>query len=332
MIDPLVDWLAALNGYAGTLAWVVLVAFLAGVVLERYDETWAERAYVGAWIVLSGYWLTYVHYFVFAQKSITEGVGVVIAIPLSIYVAYLIANGRRRLFVVSRAIAFAWLFFLPLSSLAFVRRPLIQTVTSHTDFVLGMLGDQYRLGDWYPYLPAGLELPDGSTLSGQADLPEKHFPYRNTFLYSPGGHPITYTIRLACTGIGSMAIFVGLIGAVRGSLRQKAKAMGVAIGVIYVLNIVRNVFIAHTLGNQRLHIFPELIMSLFSASDPYLVSYYIGDRILAQFGSVFALIAITWLVLRWVPDVLSVVEEGLYVITGTEYDLRDALDIESADN
>ena len=331
MIGTVVDWLAALNGYAGTLAWVVLFAFLAGVVLERYDETWAEHVYSGAWIVLAGYWLAYVHYFIFAQKSITEGVGVVLAIPLSLYVAYLLANGRRRLFVLSRAVGFALLFFLPLSALPFVRRPLIETVTNHTDFVLGLLGDTYRLGDWYPYLPDGTELPDGSTLTGQGELPEKHFPYRNTFLYAPDGHPITYTIRLACTGIGSMSIFVGLIGAVRGSIRQKAKAIGVAIGVIYVLNIVRNVFIAHTLGNQRLHVFPDVIMSLFSATDPYLVSYYVGDRILAQFGAVFALIAITWLVVRWVPDVLTVVEEGLYVVTGTEYDLTDALDVETDD-
>ncbi|WEL17508.1 Exosortase [Halorhabdus sp. SVX81] len=332
MIETVVDWLAALNGYAGTLAWVVLAIFLAGVILERYDETWAQRVYAGAWIVLAGYWLAYVHYFVFAEKSITEGIGVVIGIPLSLYVAYLIANGRRRLFVISRAVAFAWLFFLPLSSLPFVRQPLIETVTVHTDFVLGLLGDNYFLGDWYPYLPAGLDLPGGYELPTQNDLPGKHFPYRNTFLYAPDGHSITYTIRLACTGIGSMSIFVGLIAAVRGSLRRKAKAIGVAIGVIYVLNIVRNVFIAHTLGNQRLHIVPDIVMSLFSTNDPYMVSYYVGDRILAQFGSVFALIAITWLVVQWVPDVLTVVEDGLYVVTGTEYDLKDALDVESSDH
>ena len=328
MVSPIIDGLAALHGYAGAIAWVVLAVFLAGAIFERYDEDRGILVYATGWVVLAGYWLSYVHYFVFAQKSITESAGVIVGIPLSLYVAYLLVNGRDRLLVLSRVVTFAWLFFLPLSALAFVRRPLIEITTAHTDFVLSLIGDNYRLGDWYPVLPSGLELPGGSTLSTESTLPDKNFPYRNTFLYAPDGHAVTYTIRMACTGIGSMAIFVGLIGAVRGSLRAKAKALGAAIGVIYVLNIARNVFIAHTMGNQRLHIFPDLIMSLFSAEDPYLVSYFIGDRIIAQFGSVIALIVITWLVVRWVPDVLRVVEEGLYLVTRREYDLKSALNVD----
>ncbi|WP_181686882.1 archaeosortase A [Halorhabdus salina] len=331
MVAPIIDGLAALHGYAGSIAWLVLGVFLAGAILERYDDELGARVYAGGWVVLTGYWLAYVHYFVFAQKSITESAGVIIGIPLSLYVAYLILDGRHRLLVVSRAVAFAWLFFLPLSALAFVRRPLIELTTAHTDFVLSLLGNNYHLGDWYPALPADLVLPDGSTLGTESTLPDKHFPYQNTFLYAPDGHAITYTIRMACTGIGSMSIFVGLIGAVRGSLRRKAKALAVAIGVIYVLNIARNVFIAYTMGNQRLHIFPDLILSLFSSNDPYLVSYFIGDRIIAQFGSVIALVAITWLVVRWVPDVLRVVEEGMYLVTRREYELKGALGVEETE-
>lgn len=329
MVEPIIDGLATIQGYAGALAWLVLAAFLTGALLERYDEDLGARIYAGGWVILAGYWLSYVHYFLFQMKSITESIGVLLGIPLSLYVAYLILRGRHRLLVVSRAVAFAWLFFLPLSALAFIRRPLIEMVTAHTDFVLSLLGDNYRLGEWYPALPAGLELPDGSQLQAASPLTEKHYPYRSTFLYAPDGHPITYTIRLACTGIGSMSIFVGLIGAVRGSLKQKGKALGGAIGIIYLLNVGRNVFIAHTMGNQRLHIFPDLILSLFSSNDPYMVSFFIGDRIISQFGALIALVAITWLVVRWVPDVLRVVEEGLYLLTRREYDLKDALNVAS---
>lgn len=328
MVEPIVDGLAALHGYAGLLAWIVLAVFLTGALLERYDEDLGVHVYAGGWVILAGYWLAYVHYFVFQMKSITESAGVILGIPLSLYVAYLLVNGRHRLVVVSRAVTFAWLFFLPLSALSFVRRPLIEMTTAHTDFFLSLLGDNYRLGDWYPALPAGLELPDGSTLGAGSTLAEKHYPYRSTFLYAPDGRPVTYTIRLACTGIGSMSIFVGLIGAVRGTLRRKATALAVAIGIIYALNIVRNVFIAHTLGNQRLHVFPDVILSLFGSDDPYMVSYFVGDRILAQFGSVIALVAITWLVVRWVPDVFRVIEEGLYLVTRREYDLKGALDVD----
>jgi len=43
---------------------------------------------------------------------------------------------------------------------------------------------------------------------------------------------------------------------------------------------------------------------------------------------VIALVAITWLVVRWVPDVFRVIEEGLYLVTRREYDLKGALDVD----
>ena len=75
-MEPIIDALAALNGYAGMLAWLVLVVFLAGAVVERYDVSTGARVYAGGWLILSVYWLSYVYYFVFAQKSITESAGV----------------------------------------------------------------------------------------------------------------------------------------------------------------------------------------------------------------------------------------------------------------
>jgi archaeosortase A (PGF-CTERM-specific) len=150
---------------------------------------------------------------------------------------------------------------------------------------------------------------------------------RSTFLFvDETGHRITYTIRIACTGIGSMAIFAGLVGAIRAPLVRKIRALAVSLPVIYVLNLVRNTFIGLAFGQQRLHIAPDLVLGLFSSTDPYLVSYFIADRILAQSLSVLLLIGITWLVVRELPETMTVVEDLLYVTTGTEYDLEPAID------
>jgi hypothetical protein len=43
---------------------------------------------------------------------------------------------------------------------------------------------------------------------------------------------------------------------------------------------------------------------------------------------VVALAVITWLVVRELPEVLSVVDDVLYLVTGSEYDLQDALDVQ----
>jgi len=79
---------------------------------------------------------------------------------------------------------------------------------------------------------------------------------------------------------------------------------------------------------------PELMASLFGFSltrDPALVSYYVADRILAQTGSVLALVAVTYLVVRELPEVLDVVEDVLFVVTSSEWDLREALDRPGSD-
>jgi archaeosortase A (PGF-CTERM-specific) len=68
-------------------------------------------------------------------------------------------------------------------------------------------------------------------------------------------------------------------------------------------------------------------MTAFGIEDPYKVSYLVADRILAQSLSVVALVGITWLVVRELPELLVVVEDVLFVATGSEYDLRSAMGV-----
>jgi archaeosortase A (PGF-CTERM-specific) len=76
-------------------------------------------------------------------------------------------------------------------------------------------------------------------------------------------------------------------------------------------------------------VFPETVMGLFATDDPYMVSYFVADRILAQSLSVVALVGITWLVVRELPAVLLIVEDVLYIVTRTEYDLVDSLGLDA---
>ena len=272
---------------------------------------------LAAWVLFALFWFSLIYHFAVVQKSIVEGIGSLVGVPASLYVAYLLAGGRDSLFVLSRAIAVMGLVFLPFETLVVFQRPLVETVTRQTEFLMGVVGH-------HPDVVSGTvvnEVQQGAS----SDYPA----YRNTFEFYPDpNHRITYTIIIACTGIGSMAIFVGLIAAVRAPLRRKLRALAVSIPVIYALNLVRNVFIGLSFGEQYLHVFPEAVMTLFASSDPYMVSYFIADRIMAQVLSVVALIAITWLVVRELPEVLVIVEDVLYLLTGSEYDLRDSLGVQ----
>ena len=64
------------------------------------------------------------------------------------------------------------------------------------------------------------------------------------------------------------------------------------------------------------------VMAAFGLSDPSLVSFYFADRVLSQSLALVALVGIAWLVSRWVPQLLGIAEDLLYLVTGDEVRLR----------
>jgi len=303
---------------AEPLSWIIVIGFLVAAVLEYYGKEQARPIAVATWVLFGAFWLVLVPHFVFEQKSIVEGVGSILAVPLSIYAGYLLWNGRDTLFFLTRAVAIMGLIYLPFSYLPFIvdnpaRRILIESVAQQTDFLLGLI-------DVEPELVRGVDVR-----SDALDNPD--YQYLSTFFFDREGVNVIYTIIIACTGLGAMAIFAGAILAVRAPIDRKLKALGIAIPIIYGANLFRNVFIATMYGEQRMQWFVGPVTTIFGTEEPK-VSYYLADRILAQFGSVIALIIITLLVVRVLPEIVILVEDGLRLLTGKEYDLADAIGVE----
>jgi archaeosortase A (PGF-CTERM-specific) len=113
------------------------------------------------------------------------------------------------------------------------------------------------------------------------------------------GH--TVEIILACTAIESIALFMGLIGAVRAPLSRLAIAFTVSVPVIYVLNLIRDIFVVVAYGEQW-----------FGAN-----SFIIAHNYIAKAGSVIALFVISYAVLRILPELLEMID-GLWVILSEE--------------
>ncbi|SDZ75759.1 archaeosortase A, PGF-CTERM-specific [Haloplanus vescus] len=295
------------------LAWAVVGLFLLGVLLRWRESDYARAATVGAWGVFAVFWAALVPHFAFVQKSFVEGFLSLAAVPASLYVGYLLYDGRDSLFVLSRAVAVMGVVYLPFEtipaltlwgvSLPSPRYVLISHTTGQTQWAMELLG----------YSPTLVEGDQG---------------YLNTFKFvTEGGHIILFSIILACTGLGSIAIFVGLIAAVEAPLSRKVRALAIAVPVIYVLNIARTTFIGLMFGKQYMQWFVDEILFLFGGTDPYKVSFYISDRIISQVLAVVALVGVTYLVVRELPELLTIVEDVLYVVTREEYDLREALDL-----
>ncbi|AKB68198.1 archaeosortase A [Methanosarcina mazei] len=113
------------------------------------------------------------------------------------------------------------------------------------------------------------------------------------------GH--TVKIILACTAIESIALFMGLIGAVRAPYNRLTRAFIVSVPAIYVLNLIRNFFVVLAYGEQW-----------FGAD-----SFIIAHNYVAKAGSGIALFVISYLVIRILPELLGMID-GLWVILSQE--------------
>jgi len=295
------------------LAWVVILTFAVGALSAKRNQRVARYATVAAWVGFAIFWLQLVPHFAFVHKSYVEGLLAVAAVPASLYTGYLLWSGRDSLFVLSRAVAAMGLIYLPFETIpAFTllglavpapRGVLMETVADQTAFLVNAFG-------YYPEMIVGEQ------------------GYHNTFLFIDGDHRLTVAVVLACTGLGSIAIFAGLIAAVEAPLRRKLRAMAIAVPIIYALNLLRTTFITIAFGKQYMQWFVDEILLLFGSSDPYMVSFFISDRIISQLLAVVVLIGITYLVVRELPELLTIIEDVLFLVTGDEYDLESELGLE----
>lgn len=293
------------TGVTDAVAWVVVALLVAAWGLREREPDLSRAVAAAAWVGFAVFWLLLVPRFAFVMKSPIETVLSALAVPGSLYAGYLLWRGREQLFTLSRAVALMGLLYLPFTTIAWLERRAIEGVAAQTHWVITTLGYEVTM-------MAG---PDHG--------------YQSALLFSTGGEQFVTHIVLACTGLGSIAIFAGLIGALDAPLGRRLKGIAIAAGVIYLLNIVRNVFIAVAFGEQWFQVLVEPVMALTGYTQPGLVSFFIADRVLSQSLSVVALVAITWLVVRTVPELLALVEEALFVVTRTEYDLHAAFAVDA---
>ncbi len=109
-------------------------------------------------------------------------------------------------------------------------------------------------------------------------------------------------IILACTAIESIALFTGLIASVNAPFRRLAPAFLVSVPVIYGLNLIRNVFVINAYG-----------MTWFG--DPE-TSFYIAHTLIAKTGSLIALFAIAYAVLKILPEIIDMIDGILNMVRG----------------
>jgi exosortase/archaeosortase len=57
-----------------------------------------------------------------------------------------------------------------------------------------------------------------------------------------------------------------------------------------------------------------------------MVSFFISDRIISQALAVVVLVALIYVVLRELPELVTIIEDVLYLLTGEDHDLQQLIE------
>lgn len=277
------------------VAGIAIVLFaLAGVVAWADNRPLERRLSTLAWAALAVVWAVMLPYFAFEARSPLQGVGLAIAIPLSLWTGYIRWSGRDGLVVIGNAIAIIGAIYLPIASFEPTRRWLIETVAVHTHWLMGQFGHHPGIA------------------------PDHAVGYASKFDFD--GH--TTYIVMACTGLGSIAVFTGAMLAVEGDWRRKLTGVALIATIIYGLNLVRNAFVALATPFGWFDFEPFLSTTAVLGIDPIRNSYFVSHTLLAQPVSLLVVLGLTVLAIRFVPGVLTLLDEVIYVLTGDDIDLQ----------
>jgi len=202
----------------------------------------------------------------------------VISIPFLIITArYLIAEDDRIMHL-SRAAAVAFLIYAP-----FVYIPL--------------------LGNWLIGIVVGQITGILDALRFIVTLAEWNIISRNNFRVE---------IILACTGIQSIAIMMGVAAAVPTTTRQKILAFLLIAPTIYILNLLRNVFVIIAYTEQWFPYYPAIA----SNGEFGYESFFWAHNVIAELLALVCLVFIAYGLFTIIPKLGSFADELYQIYSG----------------
>lgn len=258
-----------------TVLWISISLMLLSAILPVKNGSKRMIGAVG-WSIFSIHWLQQPFHYI----AIEDYVNVALTVAMSafcILIAYTMYGEHTRKYIpmkqqiditymATNAIAIGSVFYFPFAEIPALKEWLIGTVTNNIMWTLSMLGiSAYKAGNMITY----------------------------------NGH--TVEIILGCTAIESIALFMGLIASVNAPMKKLLAAFMVSVPVIYILNILRDVFVVVAYGEMW-----------FGPN-----SFEIAHHMIAKAGSGVALFVIAYMVMRILPEILELID-GLWNMTAEQ--------------
>jgi archaeosortase A len=262
--------------------WVSLAIMLVGILLPN---KYGDKVAAAGWVIFGIRWGLSTPQYYLVDHNIMYTTACILAIPATLYLALvLVKDGRESLRVLTKAAVICAIFYFPFAYISWLGDGVIQFTTTITLDTVRALGENASL-----WVYTGVIQGVGGT----------HY-----LIYLNQAPSDTVEIILACTAIQSMALFVGLVGCIKAPWDRKIKAFLVSVPVIYILNLVRNTFVISAYGNQWLQIIPNTIVDWTGEPASY-ASFFWAHNVLAEAGSLIALVIISYAVIMILPEILD---------------------------
>jgi len=241
------------------LVLISCIGFLAFLIPGRHRK---YAAIIGwTFIVLS---LFYELPYYISLNNFLYPVMAVFSVPFLIITAnYLLAEDDRVMHL-SRAAAVAFLIYAPFEYIPVLGDWLIGMVVGQVAWLLNALQYPVSLDAW-------------------------NIMARNTFRVE---------IILACTGIQSIAIMLGVAAAVPTTIRQKIYAFLIIVPTIYFLNLLRNVYVIIAYTEQWYPYYPEIA----SNGEFGYESFFWAHNVVAELIALVFLVFIAYGLFSIIPD------------------------------
>jgi archaeosortase A (PGF-CTERM-specific) len=159
------------------------------------------------------------------------------------------------------------------------------------------------LGDWLISVVVGQIVWILDALNYTITLPEWEIISRNSFRVE---------IILACTGIQSIAIMLGVAAAVPTTIRQKILAFLIVAPTIYILNLLRNVFVIIAYTEQWFPYYP----SIASNGEFGYESFFWAHNVIAELLALIFLVIIAYGLFSLIPNLGKFADELYHLYSG----------------
>ncbi len=250
------------------LVLISCACFLIFLIPGRFRKYFA----IGGWASIVGYLFLELPYH-FSTNNFMYPAITLLSVPFLYITAKHLLRDDPRVMQLSMIAAVAFLIYAPFGYIPALGDWLIAAVTNQTSAVLAAIGYPVNLTAW-------------------------NMMERNGFRTE---------IILACTGIQSIAIMLGVAWGVRSTPGQRITGFFLVFPVIYVLNILRNVFVVTAYAEQW---FPYLPRIASNGEFGY-ESFFWAHNVMAELGALIFLMILAYTLFTILPE-LGSLADGLY--------------------